>query len=266
MNGILPDEILGNNRRGLQSADWFEKMLGAHDEIRSEMTLLKKSDMACKVLDMERMERLVDEMPKAALNAEKAMVNYRYVLESGLMTGRFLRWVESGAIGIGVTMEIRTAVNDTLTILRRQLHTQHTFWNKSAIEERLLVEAAFSLLIARLAIALLPFRCLDGSLNCPSKKPGISGAKRDRLRNEISWAVGAAAKHLPVKTVWFLRGLAAQMMLRRRGICSTLYYGVANLPERGLVAHVWVKDGSHGVVGHGVAGQYTELIRYPEKG
>ena len=44
----------------------------------------------------------------------------------------------------------------------------------------------------------------------------------------------------------------------------TLYYDAAILPERGLTAHVWVRDGEEGVVGHTVADRYKVLARYPE--
>jgi hypothetical protein len=53
-------------------------------------------------------------------------------------------------------------------------------------------------------------------------------------------------------------------MLRRRGIDATLYYGAATLPQRGLMAHVWVKDGVEAVVGCQAANKYHILARYPE--
>jgi hypothetical protein len=55
-------------------------------------------------------------------------------------------------------------------------------------------------------------------------------------------------------------------MLRRRGIQATLYYGGATLPQEGLSAHVWVQDGTVGIVGHEVAGAYRIVLQYPDGG
>ena len=50
----------------------------------------------------------------------------------------------------------------------------------------------------------------------------------------------------------FQQGLAAQLMLRRRGIPSVLYYGAAQ-DGSGLHAHVWVRDGDIDVIGGEIA-------------
>jgi hypothetical protein len=61
----------------------------------------------------------------------------------------------------------------------------------------------------------------------------------------------------------FEQGLAAQFMLRRRGIPSVIYYGVAPDDQRGLSAHVWVSDGDIDVVGGEVASRYAVLATFP---
>ena len=137
------------------------------------------------------------------------------------------------------------------------------FWNKSISQQSLLIEAAICLVLARVALAVVPFRHLTKYMGRTLMHPEVMGSDRERLRNEVAWAVTAAAKHLPIKMVCFPRGIAAQAMLRRRLIGATIFYGVANLPEHGLAAHVWVQDGTCGVVGHQVAAQYAVLMCYP---
>jgi len=66
-----------------------------------------------------------------------------------------------------------------------------------------------------------------------------------------------------VQTTCFSRAVAAQSMLRRRGIASTLFYGVAVFPGSGLRTHVWLQDGADGIVGHLAAKDYHPLARYP---
>lgn len=95
MANRLPAEVLNNRQRGLQAADWFERLTGAEGAIRQEMKLLEQSPLARAVLDLERMGRLVERMPAAANDAWSSMIAYRGVLERGLMTGRYLRWLES---------------------------------------------------------------------------------------------------------------------------------------------------------------------------
>lgn len=138
------------------------------------------------------------------------------------------------------------------------------FLRQPAARRALLIEAAVSLLLARLALRVLPFRRIAAWLNRPPQRTELTGEERERIRKEVVWAIERTARQLPGETVCFPLGLAAQAMLRRRGISTTLYYGAATLPERGLTAHVWVQDGDEGVVGHREAGSYHVLARYPE--
>jgi hypothetical protein len=128
----------------------------------------------------------------------------------------------------------------------------------------MVIEAAIFLLLARLAIIMLPFRCLTWYFNRHIKQPELIDPERKRLRREVSWAIDRAALILPGDTVCFPRGIAAQAMLRRRRIATILYYGAATLPETGLTSHVWVQDGVNGVVGHNSSSDYIILARYPE--
>ena len=128
----------------------------------------------------------------------------------------------------------------------------------------LLIEAAVCLALARLALWIVPFRRLRRMFTRPVSGREFKGAKRERVKAQVAWAIDRTARLLPGETVCFPRGIAAQVMLRRRGIDATLYYGATELPERGWTGHVWVQDGAQGVVGHRDAGAYHILARYPE--
>lgn len=129
-----------------------------------------------------------------------------------------------------------------------------------------MIEAAITLLLARLALRVLSFERLTWFFNRPVKLSGVSGAERARIRTEMIRAIRTAMKRLPGNTTCFPRGIAAQAMLRRRGVGTTLYYGAARLPERGLTAHVWVMDGTAGVMGHLAARRYKVLACFPRSG
>jgi asparagine synthase (glutamine-hydrolysing) len=96
MAGLLPPDILAGTKRGLQSADWFERLKQSQGAIKQEVSRLEQSALASKVLDVKRIRSHVDRIPYAAGSPEHTMVDFRYFLESGLMTGRFLRWFETG--------------------------------------------------------------------------------------------------------------------------------------------------------------------------
>lgn len=129
----------------------------------------------------------------------------------------------------------------------------------------LLLEAALGLTLARLALRFIPFRHLKPFFNRPVCEMQVDGGMRECLRKEVAWAIEKTANFLPGKTVCFPRGIVAQAMLRRRGVGTTMYYGVTRLPEGSPVAHVWVQDGPLDVVGFPTTEEtYYILARYPE--
>jgi hypothetical protein len=136
---------------------------------------------------------------------------------------------------------------------------RRTSWRDLA----LLAEAVVLLACARAATAVLPFRAL-GWIACrfqTTDTPAPVGrvASIDRIR----WAVRAGARRVPFRAACFQQGLAAQLMLRRRGVSSTLYFGAAPDSQRGVVAHVWVRHGDVAVVGCEEAARFAVLARFP---
>lgn len=150
-----------------------------------------------------------------------------------------------------------------------------------------LLEAMLYLLAARLALRVIPFRWLTWFFERPPRRPQdtfaerqrigasarmpftarkdeITGTERERFRRRMQWWINEAAWFLPGETVCLPRAIAAQEILRRFGIGTTLYYGAATLPERGLTAHVWLQDGSEVIVGHYDGQDYHILAHYPE--
>ena len=128
-----------------------------------------------------------------------------------------------------------------------------------------LAEAAVYLIAARLALALFSFQQLTWFFARRARQPELSGAARRRMIKEVRRAIFQIRRSGPLQTTCFHRAIAAQAMLRRRGVSATLYYGAATLPGSGLVAHAWVQDGAEGVVGHLTAQRdhYHVLARYP---
>jgi len=94
--------------------------------------------------------------------------------------------------------------------------------------------------------------------------PLSSAPRRPATIETAVWAVEAAARRLPWRTMCIEQGLAAQRMLRRRGIDARLHYGARNDHSAGkLEAHVWVTVDGVAVIGESEAGRFAEIATYP---
>jgi hypothetical protein len=77
----------------------------------------------------------------------------------------------------------------------------------------------------------------------------------------ISWAVETIGAKRWMKALCLPRALAAQAMLRRRGIASRLCLGVAREGDA-LAAHAWIELGQEMIVGGAEAPRFTRLVEF----
>jgi asparagine synthase (glutamine-hydrolysing) len=100
MEHRLPREILENRQRGLQTADWYERLFASRERVLAELVEWRKNGLLCEVLDLNRMARLLEQMSQIPGDARKFQCVYRDLMECALMVGRFILWFEKGAAGI----------------------------------------------------------------------------------------------------------------------------------------------------------------------
>jgi asparagine synthase (glutamine-hydrolysing) len=93
----LPPVVVENRKRGLQAADWFDRLRGARAQVASELVRIEQSALASRVVDTKHMRQMFEKMPSGETADFAAIAPYRFVFEPGLMVGRFLCWFESGA-------------------------------------------------------------------------------------------------------------------------------------------------------------------------
>ena len=91
----------------------------------------------------------------------------------------------------------------------------------------LLLEATLALAAAGFAITVLPFRHVGRLAARPTRRSEPPEQTRLREVERTRWAIVACASRVPWRAMCFQQGLAAQFMLRRRGVPSVLYYGAA---------------------------------------
>jgi hypothetical protein len=127
----------------------------------------------------------------------------------------------------------------------------------------LLLRALVMLTYASFLIAFIPFAkvCKTAEKLVSGRAPDLD--ERARIIEKIRWAILAVARRVPWKAVCFQQALAAQIMLRHRGIDSTLFYGAAPNLDEGMSAHVWVRDGDTFVIGGEIAANFAILATYP---
>ena len=137
--------------------------------------------------------------------------------------------------------------------------TSRNLWRNRS----LVVEAAKALTLASIAIRLLPFRKVMDAAGAENPRAPRHAGDASAEISRVRWAIDACARRLPWRIVCFQKGLALHKLLQRRGISTTLHYGVAQDSERGLTAHVWVTHRGEAIIGGDEAVGYTCLASYP---
>lgn len=119
---------------------------------------------------------------------------------------------------------------------------------------RLLTEAAVWLCLLKVATSALPFRRVAALLrlaqSAASDAVPVNGAGDDRA-TVTGWAVQAAAARTPWLSTCLVQSLAGYAILRRHGVPSAVYLGVARNAAGELVAHSWLRCGDRTVTGGG---------------
>src|SRR5262245_47101937 len=107
------------------------------------------------------------------------------------------------------------------------------------------MEALAWLGLARFAITAMPFRWIAPHIEQQIREsPTIDDPDQGIRLQRISRAIVATSRYTPWESKCLVQAIAAKMMLKCRGIDSTLYLGVAKEGEKGLSAHAWLRSGT----------------------
>ena len=134
----------------------------------------------------------------------------------------------------------------------------------SARDWLLLLEACACLSAASVVIWCLPFRQIAAKAGRIQRVAiELDPHSHQKEISRIKWAVEAASVRMPWRTVCFQKGLAALILLRRRKLPAVLHYGIANLAEGRLGAHVWVTSQKLPVIGYEAASAFAQVATFP---
>ena len=91
MRGRVPPETLACTTRGLQAADWFLTLGARRAEMAAELKKIAQSPTAQKLLDVERLQRLLDTWPTSGYERPEVYDSWHLALGRGLAAGNFMR-------------------------------------------------------------------------------------------------------------------------------------------------------------------------------
>jgi hypothetical protein len=126
----------------------------------------------------------------------------------------------------------------------------------------LIVESTILLALMRAAVRLFPLRWILGTFGLrPGEAAAADAAVPDTARR-IALAIRTVSGHTPWKSNCLAQGLAGCVMLKRRGIASTLYLGVAKNADANLEAHAWLRSHERTLTGGGGLDRYTVVASF----
>jgi hypothetical protein len=131
---------------------------------------------------------------------------------------------------------------------------------RHVFRRNLLIEATVALVLARLAVRLLPAARIIAWASRPPRRPDrfASGLAVDAVSRAVE-EIGAKPW---MRALCLPRALAAQAMLRRRGVAGRLCLGAAR-DGGALAAHAWIELGDEVVVGGGAEQpRFTRLVSF----
>ena len=129
------------------------------------------------------------------------------------------------------------------------------------------LEAVLLLLLARLLVKYVPMRRWRHRL-ATAEEPGSPPPEGRRMGRKVARVVRRVAWHVPFRAVCLPQAMAAQWMLRRRGIPSRLFFGARRRPKTapprdrpasGMDFHAWLTVSDACVLGGAERDTYVAL-------
>ena len=140
------------------------------------------------------------------------------------------------------------------------------FWRLPIKEKMLFVEAFFLLGLMRLLITTVSFKRLTRSLRQSSTDVELSPLNDNQatVAVQVGEIIGRAANNTPWESVCLTQALAAQRMLKKRGIPGVFYLGVMKDKEndKNVRGHAWSQCDETIITGAKEHEDYTVISVY----
>lgn len=95
MRDVIPPEILNRTTLGAQLPDWFDRLTDFKEQVREEVKEMGDHPASREVIDVERLERLVQHWPERGQMADQDVISdYGMALSRSMFVSRYVRWFE----------------------------------------------------------------------------------------------------------------------------------------------------------------------------
>lgn len=131
-------------------------------------------------------------------------------------------------------------------------------FNISTRDKLLFMEAFFLTGVYRFKILRVPFNKLKlelGSYNVESDDD--VDVEYYRLCRKIGRIVTSVSKYTPWESLCLVKAMTVQKMLKKRGVCTTVYLGVNKDTKDNMNAHAWIRCGKMYITGGNGSGYAT---------
>jgi len=126
------------------------------------------------------------------------------------------------------------------------------------------VELFYDLLICKILIVFFPFRFYAKTFGTAHYETFFFEPHyAKKMLSSIKIVSRKIPPFLPWKSKCLDQAMAAQRMLKRRGLATTLYFGFTKNKNTGTInAHAWVRSGSFWITGYQPGTQFTTVGIY----
>ena len=137
------------------------------------------------------------------------------------------------------------------------------FFRMGRSERNLFLLVFFNTSLISLLLAVIPRRYVlkrIGALGVESTFDITD--KSQKVVASVAKAIRRTVRYSPWRVSCFAKAISAKQRLKKKGIPSTLYIGVAKDGERKVVAHAWLRCGALIVTGKEEMHRFTPVIFY----
>ena len=121
------------------------------------------------------------------------------------------------------------------------------------------LEAWMLLHAMKLAILIVPFKRIAGRIGKVHAETSLEPLVSDGIQH-VEQAIRRASRYTFHQSKCYDQALTGKLMLQRRGLPSTLYFGLSKDSTNLLKAHAWVRCGSRIITGRVGAEGYTVIV------
>ena len=161
----------------------------------------------------------------------------------------------------------RASVGDSAPLSKRAAYLLKRTRRLPVGNKALLLETLALLAVFRAAVLLVPFRWLARFLGKEGEaRPVPAAPECGRRIRRIGAMVHRVSQHVPWTSKCLDQALAAKVLLARRGISATVYFGVKKDDRGELMAHAWLRSGTIYVTGEKNHAEYAVINIFTNEG